>query len=106
MKKFMILVLAALMLIGACCAITSCSDSCERPVNCSECYFVDVSSRCVYAYIEIGAGKYATGGFITLYAADGTLLRYEGELPSTSAQFVNISSEQLGLLPANIVRVD
>jgi hypothetical protein len=107
MKKFIILVLLVVSILG-CAMLTSCSSSNETKISSSfpGFYFVDVSSRCVYAYIEMGSGKSSTAGIIEVYAEDGTHLRYDGELPSTSSQFVKIDAEELGLLPANIVRVD
>ena len=107
MKKFIILFLVVVSILG-CVVLTSCGSSGETKVSSSfsGSYFVDVSSRCVYAYIKMGSGSSATGGFFNMYAEDGTLLRYDGELPSTSAQFVRVDAEDLGLLPANIVRVD
>lgn len=107
MKKVVILVLLVVSILS-CMMFISCGSSGETKIssNFSGYYFVDVSSRCVYAYIEMGSSTNATGGFFNVYAEDGTLLRYDGELPSTSSQFVKIDAEELGLLPANIVRVD
>lgn len=107
MKKFVILIALVATILG-CAMLTSCSSSNETKISSSfpGFYYVDVSSRCVYAYIEMGSGKSSTAGIFNVYAEDGSLLRYEGELPVTSAQFVKVDAEDLGLLPANIVRVD
>jgi hypothetical protein len=107
MKKFIILVLVVASILG-CMMFTSCGSSAETKIssNSPGFYYVDVSSRCVYAYIEMGSGKSATGGFFSIYAEDGSLLRYEGELSSTSAQFVKIDADELGLLPAAIIMLN